>query len=209
MFTGIIEEVGKIQKFFGTRGLKALEVQAGTICDNLKIGDSVAVNGACLTLTGKKRGSLIFDVMGETLVKTSLKNLKRGDKVNLERSLEASASLSGHFVYGHIDGIRPLAFVKKTADESFLDITISDDDHKYIVEKGSIAIDGISLTIGKVFSDKIRIFLIPHTLKNTTLLNKKRGDRVNIEFDILAKYIYKQSKKRGITQEFLEKQGFC
>ncbi|MCK4463283.1 MAG: riboflavin synthase [Candidatus Omnitrophica bacterium] len=208
MFTGIIEEIGKINNFRKKGNSGILEIATAKIYEDADTGDSIAVNGACLTIFKKNKNILIFDVMGETLAKTNLKNLKKNDSVNLERSIKANTRLSGHFVYGHIDGIRGVRGLKKHKDESFIDIGTEIGDHNFIVEKGSIAIDGISLTIGRISHNKIRIFLISHTVENTTILNKKIGDYVNVEFDILGKYINRQSKNSRITKEFLKRTGF-
>ena len=208
MFTGIIEEIGKINNFRKKGNSGILEIVTAKIYEDADIGDSIAVNGACLTIVKQNKNILIFDVMDETLAKTNLKNLKKNDSVNLERSIKANTRLSGHFVYGHIDGIRGVLGFKKHKDESFIDIGTEIDDRNFIIEKGSIAIDGISLTIGGISHDKIRIFLISHTVENTTILNKKIGDYVNVEFDILGKYINRQTKNSRITKEFLKQTGF-
>ncbi len=208
MFTGIIEEIGKINNFRKKGNSGILEITTTKIYEDADIGDSIAVNGACLTIVKQNKNILIFDVMGETLAKTNLKNLKKNDSVNLERSIKANTRLSGHFVYGHIDGIRGVLGFKKHKDESFIDIGTEIDDRNFIIEKGSIAIDGISLTIGSIYHNKIRIFLISHTVENTTILNKKIGDYVNVEFDILGKYINRQTKNSRITKGFLKRAGF-
>ncbi len=208
MFTGIIEEVGKIKVFQRKSNSAILGIVTSKICEDTDIGDSISINGVCLTLTKKDKNILTFDVMGETLAKTSLKNLKKNDPVNLERSIKANTRLGGHFVYGHIDGIRGVIGFKKHKVESFIDIGAEIDDHNFIVEKGSIAIDGISLTVGRIFHNKIRIFLIFYTVENTTILNKKIGDYVNVEFDILGKYVNRFRNKSGITEEFLKGSGF-
>lgn len=208
MFTGIIEEIGKINDFHKKCNSGILEIATSRIYEDAEIGDSVAVNGACLTIVKKNKNILIFDVMGETLTNTNLKDLKKNDSVNLERSVKADTRLSGHFVYGHIDGIRSVLGFKKHKDESFIDIGTEIEDHNFIVEKGSIAIDGISLTIGRISHNKIRIFLISHTVENTAILNKKVGDYVNVEFDMLGKYINRRSKNSRITKEFLKQTGF-
>lgn len=208
MFTGIIEEVGKIVKISHRGKLEIIEIVAENVCKDVDVGDSIAVNGVCLTLTQKRESRLIFDVMHETLSRTNLKSLRMGNSINLERPMRPDAYISGHFVYGHIDCVGKIAAFKRGVDEAYVDISIRREDQKYIVEKGSIAIDGISLTIGAIFSDRIRIFLIPHTLKNTVLRNKRIGDYVNVEFDMLAKYVYKQNRKNDITKEFLKETGF-
>ena len=207
MFTGIVEEIGKIKNIFSKGSSKALLLDARKIQEDTRIGDSISVNGVCLTVNEKKSDGLVFDVIEETLERTNLRFLKKGDSVNVEGALASGGKVSGHFVYGHIDGLRPVVGGKKGKDGGYVDIALNKEDHKYVLEKGSIAVDGVSLTVGKVFSDKVRIFLIPHTLKNTILPDTKTGDRVNIEFDFLAKYVYKQSRG-GITEKFLKETGF-
>jgi riboflavin synthase len=208
MFTGIIEQVGAVRGLTANGELKVFAIEINNAYNDTKIGDSISVNGVCLTLTRKAKNTLFFDAMAETLSKTNLGRLKHGDKVNLERSLRMDSYVSGHFVYGHIDGTREVQNIKKETGKSSIDINIEPSDRKYLVEKGSIAVDGISLTIGEVFQDKIRIFLIPHTMGNTTLMDKKAGDPVNVEFDMLAKYIAKQKQAGPVTEEFLRKTGF-
>ena len=208
MFTGIIEEVGKVRSFQNRHKTGVLEILSTKICQDVNIGDSIAVNGTCLTLTKINKNILIFDLLGETLSKTNLENLKVNEPINLERSLKVGERLSGHFVYGHIDGIRPIIGFNKKPGEYNIDLEIEKGDFKFLVEKGSIAVDGISLTIGKVLNDRIRIYLIPHTLENTALFNKKTGYFVNVEFDVLGKLLLNQQKKKGITEDFLKKTGF-
>lgn len=208
MFTGIIEELGKIRTVKRKNKGAILEIASRKIYEDAKVGDSISVNGVCLTVIERNKNILTFDAMNETLLKTNLKNLKKDACVNLERSLRADRRMSGHFVYGHIDGIRALIGMNKTPSESFIDIGIEESDHKYVIEKGSIAVDGISLTIGRVFHNKIRIYLIAYTLKNTTISSLKVGDYVNIEFDVIGKYANKCYKDSKITEEFLKEKGF-
>ena len=206
MFTGIIEEISKIIYLRKQRGLT---VDTEIVYKNSSLGDSISVNGACLTITGIKNKALTFDTMQETLSKTNLKYLKTGDFVNLERSLKPESRLGGHFVYGHIDGIRRIVELSpKGSKESYIDIQLEIGDRKYLVEKGSVAIEGISLTIGKIFSDKLRVYLIPHTLENTTLKYEKKGNYVNVEFDILGKYILNKTNAPTLTKDFLTQAGF-
>jgi len=209
MFTGIVEKVGRITRITAKRGLHVLEIETEAPWKDVAPGDSIAVNGVCLTVTGKNRNRVTFDVMSETLSKSNLCMLKVKDAVNIERSLKVNSYLSGHFVYGHIDGMRKIVAFRKDSGRGMFEIGLRTGDYKYVVDKGSIAVDGISLTIGKVFSEKIRIFIIPHTLSNTILPHKKVGDVVNVEFDILAKYILRQSDKgSGVTERLLRDSGF-
>lgn len=208
MFTGIIEKIGKVKKIRKRENLWILEISLDEIFKDVKRGDSISVNGVCLTVTNINRDILIFDVIIETLRKTNLKNLKINSTVNLESSIKAGDPLGGHFVYGHIDGIRRVADFKKNKDKNYIDIDIEIDDHNFIAEKGSIAIDGVSLTIGRIFPKRIRIFLIAHTLKTTTISKIKIGDFVNVEFDMLGKFLNKGHKNSRITERFLKKSGF-
>jgi len=208
MFTGIIEEVGKVKDIRKTSGSLVLEVSAGKVCENTNIGDSISVNGVCLTVDRLMKGVLSFEVMTETVSKTNLQHAKMNDSVNLERSMPADGRFSGHFVYGHIDSVRSIVKINNGKRESFFDIRLKKSDSEFIVEKGSIAIDGISLTVGRVINDKIRIFVIPHTLKNTTILQKKIGDYLNIEFDMLGKYAAGRLPKKEVTKNLLKKSGF-
>ncbi|MDD5439418.1 MAG: riboflavin synthase [Candidatus Omnitrophica bacterium] len=218
MFTGIIEDVGVIKKTG-----KAVTIQTTVPFSGVKVGDSVAVDGVCLTVTGIVGNSMTFDLMDQTIRASTLGHSKTGDNVNLETSLKAGAPVSGHFVYGHIDGVRPVVGISKFVGAygprlrresshtplQYIDIGIEKDDEKYIVRKGSIAIDGISLTIAEVHSSKIRIGLIPHTLRNTNLLEKGKGDLVNVEFDMIAKYLHKQHTTGSpLSDAALRKAGF-
>jgi len=172
--------------------LAVLEVSAGTIAKGVKQGDSIAVDGVCLTVTGKRAKTLTFDMMLETLRTTTLGRLIKGDRVNLERALKASDRLDGHFVSGHIDAVgRIKDRVRKT---NYLELTIGIPHRliKYIVPKGSVCVDGVSLTVGKVGKDYFSVYLIPYTKQVTMLGAKSKGDRVNIETDILAKYLLKK-----------------
>lgn len=210
MFTGIVEEVGIINAIQQNGELVLLDISADKVCKDIKIGDSISVNGVCLTLTKANRDLLSFDVMQETIKKTDLYDMKHGDQVNLERSLRVNGDVSGHFVYGHIDGTRKILNIVNKPGKSYLEIELQDEDKKYIVDKGSISISGISLTIGEVGLQSIRLFLIPHTFENTILQYKKKNDIVNVEFDMIAKYVYKQQNlSKGVVDEtLLRKTGF-
>lgn len=206
MFTGIIAEIGKVKKI-SRKGLEArLEVEFSKTGEALAIGDSVAVNGVCLTLTAKGK-TLTFDAVGNTLKNTNLKRLKVGDEVNLESALKLGDTVSGHMVSGHIDAERAIKQSRKTPNGWVIDIGITPGDQKYLVSKGSVAIDGVSLTVGELSSGYLRVFLIPHTLGVTTLDSKRAGDMVNIEFDMTAKYVEKQTKST-LTANMLKENGF-
>jgi riboflavin synthase len=187
MFSGIIEELGLVRNVSKRGNLTLLEVQAQKVLEDTKTGDSISINGACLTVVKKERDSLSFEAMPETLKVTNLWGLRLFDKVNLERSLKIGDRLSGHFVTGHIDCMGIIRRKKYTGGNLCFEITVADKFLKYILPKGSVALDGISLTIVDKKSNSFSVYIIPHTLKNTTLGFKGPSDRVNIEFDILAK----------------------
>ena len=209
MFTGIIEELGKIVSISNKADLKQIKVDTNVVYEDAVIGDSIAVNGVCLTITKIDKKILSFDVMNETVKKTDLASLTNGSYVNLERALKVGAKISGHYVYGHIDGMRKIINLSNLPGKSYLDIAVNKDDLKYIVEKGSISISGISLTIAELHDTYITIVLIPHTIENTILRYKKKEDSVNVEFDMLAKLVDKQKNaSKGITMDFLRGAGY-
>lgn len=187
MFSGIIEELGEIKSISRRGQFFLLGVKAAKIQEDIKIGDSIAVNGACLTLTNNKDGFLTFEVMPGTAKITNLGALKISEKVNLERSLKIGDRLSGHFVTGHIDDIGIIRNKNYISGNLCFEITIAGKFMQYVLQKGSIAVDGISLTIADKKSNTFFVYIIPHTLENTTLSFKGASDKVNIEFDILAK----------------------
>lgn len=189
MFNGIVEEIGTVDALERRKNLSVLKVRARKVLQGTKLGDSIAVTGVCLTVTDKNKNVLAFDMMRETVNKTSLGRLRRGDKVNLERALKAGGRVSGHFVTGHIDSVGRIE--QKIAEKNYeeLSIRLPKGLGKYIVPKGSVALDGISLTVGRVGKGRFSVYLIPFTKKVTTLGAKKKGDSVNIETDILAKYL--------------------
>lgn len=212
MFTGIIEEVGKIKQVNPT----SLEIEAKTVLEDTKIGDSISVNGVCLTVTNKNNDSFTADVMPETLRRSSLGDLKRGSHINLERAMPANGRFGGHIVSGHIDGIGTVSAINKEGNAHLIKIKAGPDLLKYIVSKGSIAIDGISLTVADVTDSDFTVSIIPHTGSETTLLNKQIGEQVNLENDVLSKYVEKllnfpkttKSKNEDITLDFLRSNGF-
>lgn len=191
MFTGIVEGIGIIKKFekkTNTRSAAKMKVNLGNLAKGLKAGHSVAINGVCLTVTKISKGEAEFEMIGETIKKTDLGKLESGDKVNIERSLKVGDRMEGHFVLGHIDGTGKIINIEKLPKEIKLWIELTNDLTKYVVKKGSIAIDGISLTLVDVIKNKISVCIIPHTIETTNLDSKKIGDKVNIETDILGKY---------------------
>ena len=192
MFTGIIEGLGSITQFNKNttrRSAAKMKIQLGKLAKGLKVGDSVSINGVCLTTIKISSRLAEFEMIGETIKKTNLGYLKNGDKVNIERSLKVGDRLEGHFVLGHVDDIGTITKIEKHTNEIKLWINISKKLSKYIVEKGSVTIDGISLTIVDSLQNKFSVTIIPHTMKVTNLSYKKIGDKVNIETDVLGKYI--------------------
>lgn len=194
MFTGIIEEIGKVNSIIkGSSSLK-IHIKCAKVLENSKIGDSISVNGVCLTITNIDDSSFFADVSYETINKTSINNILVGQLVNLERALTLSTPLGGHLVQGHIDTTGVISSISKKGEAFLLKVSYPNNIDKYIVEKGSVAIDGISLTVSNVNGNTFDIAVIPHTFKNTILCNKKNGDKVNIEVDMIARYSEKLLK---------------
>lgn len=212
MFTGIIEEVGKIQSIQRGASSAVLSVQASDIMQDIHLGDSIAVNGVCLTVTYFSSNSFTADVMHETLNRSSLGKLKIGSQVNLERAMSVNGRFGGHIVSGHIDGIGTVSDIRKDDNAVWYTIKTPLPILRYIIEKGSIAIDGISLTVAKVYKDSFSVSVIPQTASLTTLSNRCIGDVVNLENDCIGKYverlIEKEPQSSKITSEFLMKHGF-
>ena len=215
MFTGIVEEIGTIQGIRRGVHSSSLTIQGNMIFDDLKLGDSVAVNGVCLTVADHSKNTFTADVMHETLNRSSIGELKAGSHVNLERAMPANGRFGGHIVTGHIDGTGTITEIKKDDNAILYTVKAPDKIMKYIVEKGSIAIDGISLTVAAVTSERFSVSIIPHTSKSTILSEKSVGDTVNLENDVIGKYIeklmgYEQDTKpkSNITKEFLTKFGY-
>lgn len=213
MFTGIVEDKGRVVRLErqGQVNRMTLEVPMGLT--ELSLGDSINVNGVCLTIVEKKGQMITVDISSETLQRTNLSKMREGDEVNLERALRLADRLGGHFVTGHVDGVG--AIIEKRNEGDFLHIRIRTPQSvmKYIVQKGSIAIDGISLTVNECQGDEIRITVIPFTLQRTTLLEKRVGERVNVETDILGKYVEsllggKSIEGKGLDRDFLKMHGF-
>lgn len=216
MFTGIVEEIGTIKDVISGQNFGTISIQAEKVLKGTKIGDSIAVNGVCLTVTTIKNYGFTADVMPETLRRSNLGELKSGDKVNLERAMSADGRFGGHIVSGHIDGIGKIIEQYQEKNAVLIRISASPEILNLIVEKGSISIDGISLTVISVNGKDFQISVIPHTKSQTTLLNKRVGDKVNLENDIIGKYIKKllfikeenKPKESCITMEFLSEHGF-
>ena len=216
MFTGIIEEVGVIKNIKMGAKSAVITIQANTVMEDIHLGDSIAMNGVCLTVTSFDKNSYSVDVMHATLRRTNLGALKGGSRVNLERAMAADGRFGGHIVAGHVDGTGVITSMKQDDNAVWIDIETDASVLKYIVEKGSITIDGISLTVAQVDSRSFAVSVIPHTGMHTTLLEKKPGDSVNLETDMIGKYVEKllgyqeqeQKPKSNITMEFLMENGF-
>lgn len=215
MFTGIIEEIGVIKKI--TKGVNSekLLIQCNKVLEETKLGDSICTNGVCLTVTDINDHSFQADVMTETLLRSNLGNLTLGSEVNLERALTLSSRLGGHIVSGHIDGVGKIVSLKRIDNSIEVTIEAKLSILKYIIEKGSITIDGISLTVTYVDNKAFKVCIIPHTGENTILLKKKVGESVNLECDILGKYVERllsfkveEKKKSNISEDFLRENGF-
>ena len=215
MFTGIVEELGTIRSVRRGAASAVLSIGAAEVLSDLKIGDSVAVNGVCLTVTSLDDGGFTADVMHETLGRSSLGALIPGSRVNLERAMPANGRFGGHIVSGHIDGTGKIASVRPDDNALWYTIYAAPELLRYIVEKGSITIDGISLTVAAVDEVSFFVSLIPHTAAVTTLGKKRAGDTVNLETDIIGKYVEKllrpapePERQGGISWEFLAEHGF-
>lgn len=211
MFTGIIEEVGKIEKLSRNGDSIRLSIHADKVLEDVKQGDSIAVNGICLTVTSFTGALFTADVMHETLNRTALAKAKAGTLVNLERAMRAGDRFGGHIVAGHIDGTGTITGIRKDSNAVWFTISAEPKILRYIIEKGSIAIDGISLTVASVCKNNFSVSVIPHTLSHTVLSTKKVCDMVNLENDCIGKYVEKllvPAAESGITREFLLKNGF-
>ena len=211
MFTGLIEEVGTLRAVRRGAHSAVLSIGAETVLSGLKTGDSVAVNGVCLTVTAQDSGGFTADVMHETLNRSSLGALAPGSPVNLERAMAADSRFGGHIVSGHIDGTGTIASQKREDNAVWVKIKTPAPLLRYIVEKGSIAIDGVSLTVAAVTDTDFSVSIIPHTGAQTILLGKKPGDPVNLECDVIGKYVEKLTaphKTGGISTNFLAENGF-
>ena len=196
MFTGIIEETGIIRAIGASGTSGEIAIRASKVLEGTKIGDSIAVNGICLTVTSMSHDGFTADVMPETIRRSSLKNASSGDAVNLERAMAADGRFGGHIVSGHIDGIGRIASKKTEENAVWVRITASREILRLIVEKGSITIDGISLTVAQVDGDGFSVSIIPHTGSETTLLKRREGEIVNLETDIIGKYVEKLMMER-------------
>jgi riboflavin synthase len=191
MFTGIVEETGRVVAFARGPAAWRLEIAAAVALVGAAVGDSIAVNGCCLTIASLREGCLVFDVLEETRRLTNFSALAPDAPVNLERSLQFGGKMGGHFVTGHIDGLGTIETFEQRGRDYYLGVRARPGDGRYLIHKGSIAIDGISLTVAEVDGDRFAVWLIPHTLAATNLRGRRVGEQVNLEFDLLGKYVEK------------------
>lgn len=214
MFTGIIEEIGIIHNVQSSKDAIVFTIEAKKIMNDINLGDSISVNGVCLTVTEFSTGTFSVDVMPETVKSTSLHTLKQGSRVNLERAMAANGRFGGHIVSGHVDGVAKIVKKQRVSNAVYYELQLSERLTETLIHKGSITIDGISLTIFGLEKEKVIISIIPHTLSETILATKDVGDIVNIECDMLGKYIKKfinqqvSPKNSSISKSFLEENGF-
>ena len=198
MFTGLVEEIGLCEDLQRSAGSARLLIQAPGISCGVKIGDSISVNGCCLTAISIRDGIMTFDLLDETLQRTNLQDLIPGRKVNLERSLLADGRLGGHFVQGHVDATIPVVAILQQGSDLRIDFKVPPEFAAYVAYKGSVAINGVSLTIAEVTADSFAVWIIPHTASHTNLGDLREGDLVNLECDMLAKYAARIMQMRGI-----------
>ena len=216
MFTGMIEETGTIKNISLDGRSGSIRIDAEVVMDRTELGDSIAVNGVCLTVTSRSDRGFTADVMAETLRRSNLGDLKPGDRVNLERAMAADGRFGGHIVSGHIDGTGTVTKIEREGNATWVFIKAPDEILRLIVEKGSICLDGISLTVAKLGERDFAVSIIPHTAGHTTLLDKKVGDVINIENDIVGKYVQRlmgfkpagPEHRSRITEDFLRENGF-
>ncbi|WP_078553174.1 riboflavin synthase [Bacillus alkalicellulosilyticus] len=216
MFTGIIEEIGTIEQIQQKNEAIVMTIKANSILDDVKLGDSIAVNGVCLTVTSFTTKQFTVDLMPETVRNTSLRMLTRGSSVNLERAMAAGGRFGGHFVSGHVDGIGKIVRKEAVDNAVYYEIEVPKEIQPYFIVKGSVSVDGTSLTVFQVSDSSFTVSIIPHTLTETVIGGKKVGDIVNIECDMIGKYIeqfierrFSQKSAEGnITKSFLSEHGF-
>ncbi len=198
MFTGIIQDLGTVESLKLGNKNGVLAVRTALPLAKIKIGDSIATNGCCLTVVSKGRAIIRMDVSTETLRRTALGDLKAGDPINLERCLTLGTLINGHLVSGHVDGVGRIVSIKPEGDSSLYTFEIGASEARYLVEKGSVALDGISLTVFGIRGRRFSVAVIPHTMKVTTLGYKKPGDKVNVESDMMVKYVERILGERGL-----------
>lgn len=220
IFTGIIEEIGTVKYLAISEPSGEIAVKAEKVLENTKVGDSIAVNGVCLTVISLQPDGFHADIMAETFRRSSLRECRAGSKVNLERAMAADGRFGGHIVSGHIDATGTIISNRREGNAVWVKVRTTPDVLRLIVEKGSVCIDGISLTVAELADDNFSVSVIPHTGEETTLLNKKAGDLVNLENDMIGKYVERllafanpktseqETPQAGITMEFLKEYGF-
>jgi riboflavin synthase len=214
MFTGIIEEIGTVGNVTKIQGGLKINLHASGFINEIKVNDSISVNGICLTVTDIKIPEFSVDAVGATITKTSIRNFESGTKVNLERAMRADSRFDGHFVQGHVNGIGIIEQIKKLGENYYVQVSIPEKLNKYFIEEGSVAIDGISLTIADKQNDLLGFSIIPHTWKKTNLQFRNKGEEVNIEVDMLAKYVEnflspgKSKSDSKITENWLNELGY-
>lgn len=214
MFTGLVEEIGTIGGMVKGKQSSCITIHADTVLEDVKLGDSIAVNGICLTVTGFTKDTFSVDAMPETMHMTTLHKLKVHDQVHLERALQVGGRLGGHMMSGHIDGIGTIRSFIKEDNAVRMTVTVPSHLQKYMVHKGSIAMDGVSLTITKVKASSFQVGIIPMTGQVTLLLQKKMGDKVNIECDMMGKYVEKlyeatyEKQVKSLDEDYLRLNGF-
>lgn len=213
MFTGIIEEVGTLEKIERITDGYRIKVNASLITEDLHVNDSIAVNGVCLTAIKTEQNGFWVEAVGATLEKTTIKKIQQNTHVNLERAVRLSDRLGGHLVQGHVNGIGIIKKIQKLGENYFVEVQIPGELEKYIIAEGSIAVEGISLTIAKLTNNIIGLSIIPHTWMHTNLQYKKNSDEVNIETDVIAKYVEKllgtkNSEKEILTDTLLKEMGY-
>ncbi len=214
MFTGLIEEIGEIQNIKKSVKSAEIKIKAGRVLQDVKPGDSISTNGVCLTVKEHTSGSFTVDVTAETMRRSNLSLVSPGDKVNLERALPVGGRLGGHIVSGHIDGMGTISKYEKEDNAVWVTVSAAPEILKYVVIKGSVTVDGVSLTVAYVDEKVFQVSVIPHTGNLTTLLKKNSGASVNLECDIIGKYVEKlllpkkQEQKPGIGMELLNRNGF-
>ncbi len=201
MFTGLIEELGSVLSLAANQRGPRLQIAAPRVAEKIQIGDSVAVNGCCLTVAARQGDQLAFDLLEETIARTNLKTLRRDDRVNLERALAADGRLDGHFVQGHVDCAARILALEESGADWRLEVELPAEFAHYVACKGSIALNGISLTVAEVSPQSFTVWIIPHTKTETNLGTARAGDLVNLEFDLLAKYLERMLDRRVVRSE--------
>jgi riboflavin synthase len=214
MFTGIVEEIGKIEKITPITGGLNLKINASKILEDIKINDSICVDGVCLTVIETAQNYFLVDAVGATLEKTTFNNVKANDFVNLERSVKLNDRLGGHLVQGHVNGIGKISEIKKLGENYLVKLIVPEELERYLIKEGSIAINGISLTMADLDKNIVSISIIPHTWQNTNLKFRNVNDLINVEIDILAKYVEKllskstASTEKNISEGWLKELGY-